>query len=256
MTLISWNDLFHSDSPPLRGVSATMGVFDGLHLGHQALLNQLKTAPSPRVVLSFKDNPKAMLHPGQFEGALMSEGLKQELLAQAGVDVLVHLDFSPDFRKMTGREFFRRLLSSVQLIRFIVGYDFSFGYQKETRFEELRTILGPEVSLLQLPPVSESGEIVSSRLIRQRLLEGDLPWVVRALGRPYLWTVPWDQVHVEADLCRLVRHHTGQVLPREGRWQAGTHDGKRTQLSFLEDSVTWEWPYEDHPEHFILVSKE
>ncbi|MDR2468298.1 MAG: FAD synthetase family protein [Spirochaetaceae bacterium] len=185
MLKITWNEL---SSTPLSHPSAvTCGVFDGVHRGHQALIQKTASRNGlSRVVVSFCENPRHVLHPGcaAFDITTLEE--KSTLIENLGVDVLVLIEFSAEFRSLEGESFIRSLAQRTAMRYFAVGSDFKCGKDGLLRAGALAVLcrqMGITTEIM--PPVLDGGAPVSSSRIRAALLAGDWPTVERLLGRPY-----------------------------------------------------------------------
>lgn len=223
-------------------VAATVGVFDGVHRGHRSLLDELVRSRDSKVeslVVTFRDNPKKMLH-SSYPGDLMTWEEKVRALVDAGVDHVVVIDFSASFSKMTGRDFFLSLKRSFVFSKLVLGWDFSFGKGSETSAADLGWLADPETRLTVLPPFRIEGQVVSSSSVRQAIVGGDLARARSFLGRAY--TIPleppfrWDDGR-----CAVDRHAVGKLLPPPGNYPVSL-DGRRTVLTVEEDFLTWESP--------------
>lgn len=175
-----------------RGPTAvTIGFFDGVHLGHRAVFDRTVEAARERglvpVVVTFDRHPREVLTPGSEPRLLTTVERKAALVAEAGIEVLVVLEFTPEFSRWPAEEFVRRILvEGLHAQLAVVGSNFTFGYKAAGNLEVL-TELGSElgltaegVGLLEL-----DGRVVSSSSIREALLAGDLAWPERALGRRF-----------------------------------------------------------------------
>ncbi len=175
------------DGPQSRSVVA-VGVFDGVHLGHQRLLHELleMTARLPGVptVITFRNHPDQILR-GEAPPLLVSVPHRLRLLRRAGVQRLVLLDFEPRLQQMTARQFAEELLvSRLRTTGLLLGYDSALGKDREgtpARFAELGEELGFVVQTGQ--PFTVEDTTVSSSTIRRALQQGDLETARRLLGR-------------------------------------------------------------------------
>ena len=169
----------------------TVGAFDGLHLGHQRLLNDaLDTAASlglPSVVMSFEPTPKEFFSAERPPARLMRFREKFDALQQAGIDIFFCPRFNAAMRDIPAATFIRTLLiHTLNMRRLIVGDDFRFARRREGGVEQLRRVAEAlDYELIQAPSVVVDGVRVSSTVIREALERGDLAWASRLLGRPY-----------------------------------------------------------------------
>lgn len=173
------------------GSVATIGAYDGLHLGHRKLLDAvLHTADSERltsVVMSFEPTPREFFSPGRPPVRLMRFREKFEALAEAGIDIFFCPKFNDQMRGMSAATFIRQILIHVMNVRhLVVGDDFRFASGGEGTVDHLRRAgkaLG--YSVTQLPSVLVDGERASSTAIRAALCGGDFTRAERLLGRPW-----------------------------------------------------------------------
>jgi riboflavin kinase/FMN adenylyltransferase len=179
------------DSVPAGfGPSAvTIGKFDGVHLGHHGVLAQLRSLAAERglepVVVTFDRHPFALLRPDECPDALVSNDQRAELLAAAGVEATLVLEFTRALSELPPVEFAERILHDALDARLVlVGADFRYGYRGEGRVDTLReqgTRFGFDVVLID--DVLIDGARVSSTTIRQLLATGDVRAAAPLLGR-------------------------------------------------------------------------
>lgn len=179
----TYGDAFGSHS------AVAVGVFDGVHLGHQRLLQQLlemaSALESMPTVVTFANHPDQVLR-GEAPPLLVSVPHRLRLLRRAGVLRLVLLTFEPRLQNMTAREFAEQVLCrSLGARGLLLGYDSALGKDREgtpQRFRELGGELGFEVRTGS--PFEVGGKPVSSTAIRAAIASGDLALAQRYLGRP------------------------------------------------------------------------
>lgn len=167
----------------------TIGTFDGLHLGHQALLKQLIQAARQRqaqaVVLAFHPRPKTVLAPhlGNNDYLTTSEE-RTALLDKLGINALILVPFTLEFAQTTAYDFMKFLVERLNLIEMWVGHDFALGKNREGNVDRLKQ-LGQELNyrLQVVPPLLVNGQVVSSTHIRQLLLAGEVRQAAELLGR-------------------------------------------------------------------------
>jgi riboflavin kinase/FMN adenylyltransferase len=173
------------------GSVATIGAYDGLHLGHQKLLQTLtETARRrglPTVVMSFEPMPKEYFSAASPPARLMRFREKFEALARAGIDIFFCPRFGSSMRQVDADTFIRQVLIHAMNTRdLVVGDDFRFAANRQGTLEHLRragNALGFDIH--QVPSVVVQGERVSSTAVRTALKQGDLAFARRLLGRSY-----------------------------------------------------------------------
>jgi riboflavin kinase / FMN adenylyltransferase len=173
----------------LEGSVVTLGNFDGIHLGHQALIGgavaEAKDLDVPSVVLTFEPHPLKVLAPERAPKMLLSHKDKMQLLQSHGVDIVVVQHFDRAFAKLSAEEFVRGILGDrLRAKRVWVGKDLRFGQGRRGRVENLiewGSALGFSVAVVE--PILRNGTRVSSSRVRQLLSEGRVGEVVPMLGR-------------------------------------------------------------------------
>ncbi len=173
------------------GCVATVGNFDGVHMGHQAILRQLGEHASeldvPAVVLTFEPQPREYFQAEAAPARLTPFREKFRLLAEQGVDKLVCLRFKESLAAMTAEDFVQQLfIDSMGIKRIIIGDDFRFGHKRDGDIHTLRT-MGAEAGFDVIPIDSFSidGERVSSSSVRHALKRYDFDLAKTLLGRAY-----------------------------------------------------------------------
>jgi riboflavin kinase/FMN adenylyltransferase len=177
-----------------RGSVVTIGTFDGMHLGHQALLARLKEhgrrLSRPVMVLTFEPMPREfLLGADQAPARLTSCRERWRILERLGCDFLWLLRFGPSLRCLSGEAFAALLAKELKTPLVVVGHDFRFGRNGEATAAMLSAAgqgLGFEVDVVA--PVAVDGERVSSSAVRSALAAADFAQVRRWLGRPYSMT--------------------------------------------------------------------
>ena len=174
----------------LAGSCVTIGSFDGVHLGHQKLITDLKTTAAsygiPAVVLTFYPHPAVILKHIESPFYLTSPEEKAEIMASLGVDALVTLPFSQELADMTAGEFMDRLKKHAGLRELVVGCGFTLGKNRTGTVETLTEMgksSGYIVNCVSLE--SHADEIISSSQIRKMLEAGEVEQAAKALGRQY-----------------------------------------------------------------------
>lgn len=170
----------------------TIGVFDGIHRGHQVLIQNLvdeaHAIDQLAVVLTFHPHPDVILDDVDSRYYLTTPELRAQLLGDMGVDVVVTHPFNDTVREMRAETFVDNLLTALNMSSLRVGADFALGYQREGNVEyltELGQQKGYELRPIDLVSVNDGDDIISSSLIRSLLQAGDVKKANKLLGRPY-----------------------------------------------------------------------
>ena len=168
-----------------------MGVFDGVHLGHQAVIGAAVkgagVSGGVAGVLTFEPHPVQVLAPNRAPRQILaSREHKERLLASLGVKVLLVLHFDEAMARQPAEEFAGSLLSVKALRQLVAGEDWKFGRDRRGTLDLLRSMTEPRsVELTAIPAVMRKGERISSTLLREVLGEGNLEVASEMLGRPY-----------------------------------------------------------------------
>lgn len=173
----------------------TSGTFDGVHLGHQTILNRLKEIASKNsgetVVITFWPHPRLVLHPEDQSLKLLNTfEEKAELLKEQGIQHLVRIPFTKEFSQLTSFDFIQKIIvQKIGTRKLVIGYDHRFGKNREGSFDELKS-KGPEYGfdVEEIPRQDIDHVAVSSSKIRQSLEVGDVTTAKQLLDRPYTLT--------------------------------------------------------------------
>lgn len=184
----------HNLRPRHRGCVATIGSFDGVHLGHQAILRQVQSKARelglPSVVIVFEPQPHEFFSGEKAPARLMRLREKAQALFAAGIDRVLCLQFNRSLRSLSAQEFIQRVLvDGLQVKYLVVGDDFRFGCDRSGDYPLLLSAgetFGFEVTDTHTYEVD--GERVSSTRIRRELEAGNFDFVAELLGKPYIIT--------------------------------------------------------------------
>ncbi|WP_395143447.1 bifunctional riboflavin kinase/FAD synthetase [Armatimonas sp.] len=185
----------------------TIGVFDGVHRGHQALLAAAKASDLPTTALTFDPHPAALLSLGRTPKLLGTLPERRELLRSYGAEDVQVIAFDHAFAALTPDAFIEHLLRPLNPGFIVVGEDFRFGCERRGDVETLRTA-GLKVAVL--PGVFVDGIPARSTVIRQMLVGGQVTEAARLLGRPY--TLSGEVVHGR-ELGRTIGYPTANLAP-------------------------------------------
>lgn len=167
----------------------TIGVFDGVHLGHQEIIRNLTAGAhengAPAVVLTFSPHPALVLAGVQIK-CLSTPEERASLLTNLGVDVVITHPFDKDVANLSPEAFMGQIKRQLGLQKLLVGYDFALGRNRSgdiARLTEIGVTLGYDV--LPVAPLQLEGRILSSTAIRQQIADGDVSGAAADLGRSY-----------------------------------------------------------------------
>jgi len=227
---------------PLGWPSAavTVGNFDGVHRGHQALVSaavaRARETGGPATVLTFDPHPARVLHPDRAPAALTTLAQKEEILGSMGVDLLAVLPFDASVAGLSPEAFVRTvLLETLGARDVVVGEGFRFGRRREGDARGLLA-LGQRLgfSVHALPAVLSGGSPVSSSRVRDELARGDVGAARSLLGRPYFVDaavvrgdgrgraigVPTANLEPENEILPAQGVYAGRCRIPGGRWLA------------------------------------
>ena len=220
---------------PARDSYITVGVFDGVHLGHRhlfaALVHEAARADCLAGVLTFRNHPVTVLVPGTVIPAITTVEEQAGLIHELGIDFVVPATFTLEVSKMTAEEFVSLLQRHLRMRGLVVGPDFALGHHREGTPEVLRALgkrLGFSVAVVD--PFTLDGLTVNSTAIRTALAQGDVRTAASLLGRPFTLegtVVRGDQrggsvlgyptANVQAD--------SGMMVPGDGIYATWAHFG-------------------------------
>jgi riboflavin kinase/FMN adenylyltransferase len=175
---------------PGRPSAVTIGVFDGVHRGHQHLVGTLCESAAAEglaaVAVTFNPHPRTVLRPGVAITYLTSLEERVELLQALGLDAVGVLAFTSELAQLSPREFLGLLVEELQMKLLVIGPDFALGRNRAGTIDVVHDI-GDEMGFLVeiAPMLREDDEKIGSSTVRQALSEGDVLKVRRLLGRPF-----------------------------------------------------------------------
>lgn len=217
-----------SDYPSQKPLALSLGMFDGVHLGHKCIIDELKKVGSAHhletAVLTFWPHPRFVFNPNEDLKLLNTLDEKTLLMEKYGINNLFLKEFDDEFRNLTGEEFVRQILIEKLNVKYlIIGYDHSFGKNKSGNFELLQKLskeLNFEVEQMEAINIHENN--ISSTKIRNALLAGNILEANEMLG--YSYSVSGKVVHGKK-LGRTIGYPTANIeteniklLPKKGAY--------------------------------------
>jgi riboflavin kinase/FMN adenylyltransferase len=245
MIMLTWADLLERRPPLDRKVQLSVGVFDGLHVGHRRLLSEITCcgADALSVVITFSRNPAVVHSPGSFPGAILTFKQKMERIDSLGVNAAVVIDFSEEMSNLSGEEFVRLLRENLTIQRIVVGKNFRFGKRRISGTDDLKEMLsktGTEVFVTE--PVHHGGSMVSSSRIRTAIRNAAFGEVQLMLDSPHVLDLrAVRKGFPNGSVLRIPRSEIDQVLPPTGEYAVRSESLTGTTSGICrvaEDSLT------------------
>ncbi|GAB6090826.1 hypothetical protein [Spirochaeta dissipatitropha] len=226
MICYTWPEFLNSELPGHTEAAVTIGVFDGVHIGHAELFTAIhsfsRSHGCASIVFTFTDTPKKMTRHIHTKNV---QTLQQRLhaISQYGIDYVILIDFTPEFSKIKG-ELFWKMLTQQIAVRFIaVGHDFKMGYKGSFNAEKIVHFFQqqqPSPAVLITPEIQHEGKRISSSRLREAVVSGGLLEYTKLTGRTY---------EIELDLLQG-NDAVHVLIPPDGRYNATALDSNRNVI--------------------------
>ena len=228
-----------ADYTPDRDTVLTVGVFDGVHLGHRHLLDHLidwagsGCAPA---VITFSNRPVTVFRPGTFPSYLTTPEHKIDLLRESGIELVVPMEFTEELSQVPARRFAEILCGSMRMRGLVLGPDSALGKGREGDLAYMQAE-GERLGfwVRSVPPLELNGQPVKSRVIREALVAGDVAGGSRLLGRNHSLSgivVVGDQRGRTLGFPTAnLDIHPGLLWPGDGIYATWAHFGGERYLS-------------------------
>ncbi|MEX2442289.1 MAG: hypothetical protein WD492_01700 [Alkalispirochaeta sp.] len=242
--------------PTNRPVSLAVGVFDGVHRGHQELLHRaVEDARALEhgipAVLTFDPNPARLVRPDNYLGDLSTMQDRMRYFAEYGVEEAIVVAFSSRFAAMSGFSFLKRILSLFPYLQLVVvGFNFHLGHNRDVHATELaRWMEERSIRVDIVQALKDNDDSISSSRIRRAVAAGDLGHAAGMLGRPYTVSING----------RFPSHRSEclQLLPPSGDYMCTfvQEESSREGMMSVAEDGTLEWePRAEHTHYVILRS--
>ncbi|MDR2535600.1 MAG: FAD synthetase family protein [Treponema sp.] len=236
MQVVEWGSFIEKNRTAQPETAMTIGVFDGVHRGHQRLIEKIvRQGPNPTAV-TFRQSPKRVISPDAAGGAILSLSQKLGIFERLGVLQTILIDFSEDFSKLKGQEFIDLLIKCGNLTYLVVGSNFKCGYQLDTDaglIKQLNDARGIKTDVV--PPVLDGAYPVSSSRIRRAIAAGDLAGAQAGLGRYVAVDLTGTAPECAGEEVFFDLASQGRVLPPDGRYPSIAYEiniteGKKTEI--------------------------
>jgi riboflavin kinase/FMN adenylyltransferase len=225
MQVIEWSQ-FLEEALPLGGKPSaiTVGVFDGVHRGHKALIEQVvsqrKHAVPAVVCFRQSQHKERNLDRLEYPGDILTMRQKMAVFESLGVSITIIIEFTEPLMRMRGADFLRILQEHGKMTFMAVGSNFRCGYQLDTDaliIEELNA--GLDIQTCIVEPLAEGGQSISSSQIRAAIAQGNLKEANAMLGRPYTVDLFGASVSHTAGGAAYDIAGRGGILPPPGKYQ-------------------------------------
>jgi len=231
---------------PERETLITIGVFDGVHLGHRHLIRKLIQRAAEGNFLSgvvtFNSNPKAVLSPRTKLARLTTLEERASLLKSLGVDLVIPITFTTEVAALSAREFVLYLKKYLKLRGLVVGPNFALGRGREGNAATLQSLgreLGFTVEVVK--PLMTENTLVSSTAVREALARGDMKTTTKLLGRCFSLRGPVgggaERGHVLGFPTANIQVEPEQALPEDGVYATLAHIGDKVYQSVTNIGV-------------------
>lgn len=176
---------------PLAAPVLTIGNFDGIHLGHQSLFQNVRdraqAIQGTSLVITFHPHPAQVLRPGKAPRQIVSDEGKVELIFQYGIDSILSIPFTKEFAQIPAKVFVQDILVGlIGMKEIVVGYDYTFGKKREGNIHLLKDLGGKLGFRVHVhPPVFIGTHLVSSTRVRELITSGAMEEAKLLLGRPF-----------------------------------------------------------------------
>lgn len=232
-----------SPPPPIQAeqpIHLAIGVFDGVHRGHQELITRVVTAGplrTPAVVI-FAPSPAEVLQEREHLGMISTVDQRVAWLGEAGIERVIRIRFSCAFAGIPGRVFLEQLISTIPgLQQIVVGFNFRLGRGRDVTPDIFAQWMGERgIRVDIVPALKDNEQSISSSRVRRAIASGDLVAAERMLGRPFALSFSGD--------LPGRRERCYQILPPPGTYQCTYHteDHNREGMMVIAESgyIHWE----------------
>ncbi len=187
MRILGANDHLSGENERL---TATIGMFDGMHLGHITLINALKEQTAVRqqssAIVTFKQHPQLVVNPNGSPKVLMTLEKKIEAITETSPDYLILLDFDERLSQLTAREFMEFLHNQYNITTLVMGYNHRFGHERNVTFAHyVEQGLKVGIEVVKAPEYLGEYAPVSSSIVRQLIAGGRVEDAMNCMGHPF-----------------------------------------------------------------------
>ncbi len=205
-----------------KQVYMALGVFDGIHQGHQALIRKIdhRGDMEHRFLFTFSRNPKQFLGMPGYDHPISTQRQKVELVTNSKIGNMVLIDFSVEFSKLRGEDFFSMIRESCDLRYIVIGQNFSCGYKALFTAERIEEMFSGSRTVVDVvSSVMIDDERVSSSRIRELIHSGDIKAANRLLGRSFSIDMAVNPHIVDTRTFYIEQRDIVQIQPPPGSYR-------------------------------------
>ncbi len=238
--IINW--ALGDEVPPIGAdIAVAIGNFDGVHRGHQVLISAVAASPYQSAVMTFAPHPRRFFNPEAQGFALADEVNNAALLAAAGAELIIRLEFNEAMRQTSAEDFIKNILPMFGVKEIYAGEDFSFGKGRGGDMAMIKRCgLDIGIKAHGVPLMKMDDDVMSSSVIRSFIRDGNMPAAIKALGRPYI--IGGEVIRGDAR-GRLIGFPTANMgfgdmtLPRFGVYAVLAGHGEKTYAGIANVGV-------------------
>ncbi|MCK9190859.1 MAG: FAD synthetase family protein [Sphaerochaetaceae bacterium] len=243
MDTVIFSEWLKSPSVISENVSLCIGVFDGVHLGHQKIFKKCINGSDFPVIMTFDKNPKMAVGRQKNVKALNTFEQRKRLFEKIGFKLQVIIDFSPEIRNLSASEFISLLYTKLKVDKLVVGEDFKLGSLKnQAGPSEIERIMnqfqqGSKVIIIK-PVLNTDGEVISSSMLRKLIIEGNLDVVQILLGNSYQLDLRLTPSQSFGGELLIKKEDLNQLVPEQGIYDGVWADtDMKTTIEIVDDML-------------------
>ena len=243
LRIFEWADFIAPALKKPKASAITIGIFDGIHLGHTELIRRVVASGKNPTVVTFRENPQKLLEPQSYPGDIFTLNQRLALFEDLGIAEVILIDFSENISKMNGREFISLLIDRGNLTFLVIGSNFRCGHKLDTDAALIKNMNEAKgIPTEVVPPILYGTEAISSSRIRTAINQGDLSLATELLGRKVVLDLApgISKIGYTKDRERIILDVSGRLIPPSGRYRVllqGVQNSGSQVHQFWEDDI-------------------
>jgi len=235
MKVLDWNEFLKGTLKGKGSAAISIGVFDGIHKGHQYIFNKLKNKNLKHsIIFTFKSNPRLFFQDKSYPGDIFTISQKLETMSLLGIDIVILIDFSSDFSKLSGKDFLFLITENCDVSYLSLGKNFRCGNNGMTSSYEASEILKKKNIMVEIENMTYfENQLISSTLIREAILAGKLNKAQYMLDRVFSLDIAGIPQIIRENTIIIETKNIKQVLPPQGHYVVRIGDSKKVQESTI-----------------------